>query len=157
MADIGLFMEISGGDVHVASNDLVLDEGLETAVRLSLFCDKRATFDQLPADFPKNDLRGWWGDMRPEVEGDKIGSWLWLLGREKTTAEVLGKARNYARDALQWMIDDKVSSSIDITAAYIPDLYGWLYLYVGIHRPSGNAVDYRFDYQWSAQAAKRSE
>ena len=85
-----------------------VDYALESAVLISLFTDKRAKRDSiLPSDI--SDKRGWWGDqVFPFIDGDQIGSFLWLLERSKTQPNVLIEAKQYIKDALQWMVDDKV-------------------------------------------------
>lgn len=105
------------GDFLFEDNDLVSDDGLQTAAIISLFTDRRARDDDTLPDIVLGDRRGWWGDLvSPEVEDDKIGSRLWLLEREKTLPEALIRAEQYAKEALQWMIDDGVVASISVTA-----------------------------------------
>lgn len=97
------------------AQDLEFDEGLETAVIISLFTDRRANFDDILPDPDNRDLRGWWGDLAsPLVEGDQIGSRLWLLEREKTLKTVLVRAKQYAEEALQWMIEDRIATKIEV-------------------------------------------
>lgn len=95
--------------------DLTPDDGLETAVIDSLFTDRLAEpDDELPDG--DTDRRGWWGDMLAETPGDRIGSRLWLLSREKELPEVLGRAEEYANEALAWLVDDGVANSVEVTA-----------------------------------------
>ena len=83
-------------------------KGLETAIIISLFTDKRD-------DENIDDPRGWWGDT---YQDSPIGSHLWPLNREKRTPEVLQKAEDYAREALQWMVKDGIVKTIDIVASF---------------------------------------
>ncbi|MGL6223897.1 MAG: phage GP46 family protein [Steroidobacteraceae bacterium] len=155
MADIALrFEDFAGGDLFLDGQDLARDDGLESAVLVSLFTDRRATLEQIRAGDDPADLRGWWGDYRAAVDGDQIGSHLWLLRREKQTAEVLSRARQYAEQALAWMIEDKVAKSVTVTTEY--GQAGWLLIESIIERPNGSRVRYRYDYEWAAQAAKRA-
>lgn len=155
MADIALrFEDFAGGDLILEGQDLARDDGLESAVIVSLFTDRRATPEQIRIGDDPADLRGWWGDYRPSVDGDQTGSHLWLLRREKQTSEVLTRARQYAEQALAWMIDDKVAKSITVTTEYGQP--GWLLIESVIERPNGSRVRYRYDYEWAAQAAKRA-
>ena len=97
------------------TQDLEYDEGLETAVIISLFTDRRANFDDILPDSSNRDFRGWWGDLAsPLIEGDQIGSRLWLLEREKTLKTVLVRAKQYAEEALQWMIEDRIATKIEV-------------------------------------------
>lgn len=86
-------------------------EPLPRAVIISLFSWRRAERGDL---LPSTDRMGWWGDTYPPAENDRIGSRLWLLTREKITAETLARAKEYAEEALQWMLDDKVAESVTV-------------------------------------------
>lgn len=155
MADIALIMGEWGGDIAVENLDLVSDDGLETAVIISLFCDRRAaSAEQVPAELPKDDLRGYWGDVRPVVDGDSTGSLLWLLAREKQLPQTLSRAEQYCREALAWMIDDKLATRIDVACSYIA--MGSMLIEIDIFKPDGSPVSYRYNYEWAAQAAKRA-
>lgn len=133
-------------DLCLSGNDLATDAGLHTAVVVSLFSDRRAEADDpLPGS---DDRRGWWADAYPDIDGDLIGSRLWLLAREKQTDEVLNRAREYAQEALQWLIDDGIAQRVTVTAEHVRQ--GVLGLLVEIQRPAGNAVEYRFNYLWEA-------
>ena len=87
------------------------DEGMESAVVLSLFTDARSQ----DGDDPANE-KGWWGDIEAEVEDDVIGSRLWLVGRFKTEQAAEDATEIFAQDALQWMIDDGVAQTVIATA-----------------------------------------
>lgn len=154
MADIALVMGEFNGDVIVDGLDLARDDGLETSVIISLFTDSRATPEQVPVELPQDDLRGYWGDVRPEVEGDTTGSLLWLLSREKQLPVILTRAEQYCREALAWMIEDKIATRVDVAAEYVAT--GWMLITVDIYRPDGDPVRYRYQYEWAAQAAKRA-
>jgi len=132
-------------------NDLATDEGLQTAVILSLFTDRRAD-DSDPLPIGQTDRRGWWGDTLPDVAEDKLGSRLWLLEREKEQTSVLIRAEEYAREALQWLLDDRVAAQVDVTAE-VPRS-GVLGLAIAIHRPRLDPVAYRFTSTWAAQEAR---
>lgn len=155
MADIALtFTDYGGGDLVMSGQDLLRDDGLESAVLVSLFTDRRASAEQLrPGDDPA-DLRGWWGDYNPAVEGDRTGSLLWLLKREKQTRETLARARQYAEQALAWMLEDRVARSLTVTTSYMAP--GFLRIDIEITRPDSSRTQYRYDYEWAAQAAKRA-
>lgn len=158
MSDIGLFWDAAFGaaDLRVASNDLATDGGLETAVLLSLFTDRRAEEgDVLPSG--ETDRRGWWADELPAVAGDRHGSRLWLLAREKDSPEVLQRAQDYAREALAWLVEDLVAERVDVSATSQPHSPGRseLLLDIRIQRPTGAAVTYRYNFNWATQEARR--
>jgi phage gp46-like protein len=145
MSDIRTVWRSFDGDWQVAGPRLDEDDGLETAVVISLFTDRRALRgDVLPE--PKADRRGWWGDDFPDVPGDRIGSRLWLLSREKQLAAVLARAREYALEALQWLIDDGVARAVNVAAEVVRE--GVLGLGVEIRRADKPVAQYRFDLFW---------
>ncbi|MDO8933773.1 MAG: phage GP46 family protein [Rhodocyclaceae bacterium] len=137
-----------GADWLLQQAGLENDDGLETAVVLSLFSDARAREgDVLPAGA---DLRGWWADAYAANVGDRHGSRLWLLARRKQLPEVLAEAKGYAEEALAWMVADGAASRVEVVAS-IPRPE-WLGLSVAIHRPNGNVVRYRFEALWASLA-----
>jgi phage gp46-like protein len=152
MADLALQWNGQAGDLALEADDLVRDDGLETAVILSLFLDRRADPGDVLPD-AGTDRRGWWGDAVPPVAGDQIGSRLWLLSREKETAAALRRAEEFACEALQWLVEDRVAERVEV-AAQVPRT-GLLGLAITIHRPRKDPVQYRFDRTWSAQQARR--
>lgn len=154
MSDIGLtwILEEGGADFTVSGNDLVVDNGLETDVFLSLFTDRRAEDgDVLPTG--ELDRRGWWGDAFPVVPGDRFGSRLWLLARAKEVPETLRRAEEYASEALVHLVEDRVVERVEVTAAF--ERRGVMRLTVPIYRPRVDVVTYQYDYAWAAQAARR--
>lgn len=85
---------------------------LETLIIVSLFTDRRANpADRLPPG--QTDPRGWWGDSYSDVQGDRIGSRLWLLEGATTYPQLPVVARGYCLEALQWMIEDGVAARVD--------------------------------------------
>lgn len=126
--------------------DLADDRGLETAVVLSLFTDRRADDDDRLPD-QSGDRRGWWGDAFPDIPADQIGSRLWLLHREKQTRDVVLRAREYASEALAWLIDDGVAAAVRVDAYTLRP--GVLAIEVEIDRPGQIAA--RFQFAWEAQ------
>jgi len=154
MADAAMVMTEFGGDLVLFGFDLERDDGLETAVIISLFTDRRASAEQIPPEYPQDDLRGYWGDITNASASDQTGSLLWLLAREKQLPQTLSRAEQYCREALSWMIEDLVSTRIDVVASYISQ--GWMRLVIDIYRPTGQAVRFQYNYEWSAQAGKRA-
>lgn len=154
MADAAMVMTEFGGDLVLFGFDLERDDGLETAVIISLFTDRRASAEQIPPEYEQDDLRGYWGDLTNVSATDQTGSLLWLLAREKELPQTLSRAEQYYRDALAWMIDDVVATTIEVAASY--HSRGVMLLVIDIYRPTGPTVRYRYNYEWSAQAGKRA-
>ncbi len=154
MSDIALIWNdaLGSADLAVDANDLLRDGGLETAVFLSLFTDRRAEDGDVLPD-GETDRRGWWGDSVPVAPGDRIGSRLWLLARSKQVSDVQARAPQYAREALQWLIDDRVADRVDVESEIVGN--GVLVISVTVHRPKSDPAEFRFNYNWAAQEVRR--
>lgn len=146
MADITVSWNplTSQGDWTLGSGDLTTGNDLATAVLVSLFTDRLATVDFQP---PGHDIdrRGWWADA---YTSDPIGSNLWQLERGIKTSETMNTAISYARQALQWLIDDGVASLVDVIGNWQGDGSLALALQVTITEPSGNISRFKFANMW---------
>lgn len=151
MSDVGIFLVNSCFDLKLndAGNDLARDEGLETAVTISLFTDQRAESGELP--FPYTDKRGWWADPLSEVDKDQIGSKLWLVERGKRTNVDLTRIVAYAKEALDWMVEDGVASDIEVSGAFESNQ---TVLRIQISKP-GN-LEERYSVLWDEQEVRRA-
>lgn len=129
-------------DLKVSGPDFASDKDLESAVIFSLFTDRRADPDEVADPM---DRRGWWADTFPNVEGDKIGSKLWLLQREKQTQQTLNRARVYCQEALAWLVDDGVAESVDIEVEWVR--MGFLGISVTVYRPEGDET-FQYEAAW---------
>lgn len=112
-------------DVLLNGTDLATDNSLTTSVVLSLMLDAYVQ--------GQSDHRGWWADALSEVP---VGSKLWLLKREKQTANVLAAAQNYAEDALEWMLRDGLCHQVQVAASW--QGRGRLLLNVSMTLPDGS-------------------
>lgn len=130
---------------------------LEAAVFLSLFSDARVERHELPVG--DTDLRGFWGDTFPEVENDVWGGKLWLSDRGKltavATADVDGafspeQIAGLAYDALAWMIEDGVASSIETTAELRDDGNGVELVVTIVRERTDETVTFRYDLLWES-------
>ena len=129
-------LTINGVESTAASS---ADE-LTRAVIISLFTWRRSN----PDDVIEGQKMGWWGDAT--VSNDRIGSRLWLLAREKVLPATINRAREYAIEALQWLIDDGVASRVDVSA----ERFGiaGIALVAAIYRTDGSKTALRFDNAW---------
>lgn len=137
-----VFFDGDEQDVFVQNIDL------PRAVLISLFTWRRANAD----DITEGQKMGYWGDVvEPPAVNDKIGSRLWLLSREKLTNSVFNRAREYALEALQWLIDDGIASRVDVLA----ERYGvdGLALQCTIYRADGRKITLRFNDVWEVVRA----
>ncbi|WEK11006.1 MAG: phage GP46 family protein [Candidatus Pseudomonas colombiensis] len=88
-----------------------LKQALTRSVLISLYTWRRAADDDALDD---EERFGWWGDSFPSVADDRIGSRLWLLRRVKLTRQTQLDAEFYAREALQWLVEDGHCSTVEI-------------------------------------------
>ena len=148
MSDLALVWQDLSADCAISGADLLRDDGLQTAVILSLFLDRRAREDDVIPDGTGN-RRGWWADTAlPSISNgaqgnyDSHGSRLWLLHREKQMPEVLRRAKDYAQEGLAWLIEDKVARKVDVVATNPQD--GWLVLDITVTLHNGGLERYQF-------------
>jgi phage gp46-like protein len=139
--DICLLWDAANGcaDFAMDGAQLALGNDLETAVLISLFTDEVADPADLSPLSEQPDPRGWWADT---YEADQIGSKLWQAFSRVRNQDTLNWASDTASRALQWLIDDGVARSIEVS----PSFYGkgGLALSIVITEPSGKASPFRF-------------
>ena len=144
MSDIRTAWKVDRGDWSLVGGGGALASGgdLFTAVAISLFSDRQAGGDD---DIPdgSGDPRGWWGDD-PE---QRVGSRFWLLLRSKRTQETLLRARDYAQEALQWMIDDGVVAQFIVVTEWT--LQNRLAVQVTALRSDGQTEAMNFAWAWA--------
>jgi phage gp46-like protein len=142
------------GDWSLADGDLQSGQDLETACLVSLFTDRLATPDFVPTD-GTSDRRGWWADLYSD---QPLGSNLWQLDRAKKTRDTLGLARRYAQDALQWLIDDSVASSVVVDTRWLDNAIGgtMMGIAVAITKPDGSLTRFVYGWAWDNLATLRA-
>ena len=133
--------DLSAASVQTSAQ--TFEDPLVRSVFVSLFTWRRAA----PDDRHVGERWGWWGDNVSQFDGDQIGSRLWLLAREKLTAQTLNRARDYATEALAWLVKDGVASRYEVTT----ERFGvdGMAILVRMYRRDGTARDLRFDNAWS--------
>ncbi len=145
MSDVAIQWDVTLGRGDWVLSGALIETGddLQTAVLLSLFTDRVAEADDVIPD-GTSDRRGWWGDA---YESNPIGSRLWLLDRAKGTAETVASARDYIVEALQWLIDDGVVASFEITVEWTAPMQ--LGAQVVALRNDGTSVPMSFPWVWA--------
>lgn len=152
MGDLALLWDSGEFDLSIDSStdDLVGDDGLRTAVILSLYIDARAGDDDEITD-GTDDLRGCWFDEFLSPDGG-YGSKSWLvIERGKITESAMREIEAHDADALQWMIDDHVARDVSVIVSSDGDS---IVREVTITRPSGTDVRFRFSAQWQAEISR---
>lgn len=132
------------GDLARASDgSLLVDDGLETVVTLSLFTDAPATADD--GIEKVEDRRGWWFDAFDADDPSPTGSRLWLLQRALLTAESMKACASEAKRALEWMVAAGAASAVDAVVARVDNQDDAARMVVTITGPSGDVI---FQNEW---------
>ena len=141
-------------DVGIACADLAVGNDLSTAIMISLFTDRRANEDDVLPDGTAP--RGWWADA---MDGQKIGSRLWLLERARSLPETFALAKDYAQEALQWLVDDGVAAKVDVAATGVhgTDCINVLQLQIDITQPDGKRLGWKYRYAWDLRQVQTCE
>lgn len=107
-----------------ADGDIVTADQLDTALLMSLFCERRASASEVA---PPEQRRGWIGNEGTSFE---IGSKLWLYEQARLTKTTLNGITTEAASALQWLVDDGIAVKVDTSVSLIngsPQLTANLY------------------------------
>ena len=84
-----------------AAGDFEQENGLDTAVLLSLFAEGRS-----------DNRGGWWGNELSEVSGFQLGSSLWDISRQNNNQNTRIALIDEIERALSWLVEDSVASSV---------------------------------------------
>jgi len=105
-------------DIAIAANgDLATTEGFDTALKMSLFEERRADRQEM---IPSERRRGWWGNELFDEAAFEIGSKLWLIDQARLNQETLNRAIDYVRQALQWLINDNHVEAVEVSGELKP-------------------------------------
>lgn len=130
-----------------ATADFAREDTLQTAVVLSLLCDRTAQAHEVDAGA---DRRGWWADAFSQANAmdraaaDSFGSRLWLLMREKQVPRTRERVRDAVKEALAWLVEDGVVKAVDVVV-FAPRP-GW---YVADVTVQLLAASRRFRFEWN--------
>lgn len=122
-------------DVSIENGDLAGVDGFDSAIWVSLFTDARA-----PESIVRKpeDRRGWIGNLASPVENRDLGGLLWLTDQRRLNQDTLNEVVDYARQSLNWFVEDSIAKSITVSGEIIP-LQG-IRLAIIIKTPDGNTV-----------------
>jgi len=124
---------------RIVGNDLDDTDVVRDLIAFSLFTWRRARADD---DVPDGASRqGWFAD--PE-----LGSRLWLLRGRKITTETLADARQYAEEALAWMVDRAILASVTATAQRSAEVREGIEIAIDYRRPDGPVETVRYARLW---------
>lgn len=133
-------LDAGGADLALELGALAVDDGIATALIVSLFSDALVERDELPLGH--TDRRGWWGDGVAPAREDGIGSRLWLSQPAKARGSLPARVEGWARDALRWLVDEGHAVSVAADAAW--GARSRLDLVVTVLLPSGEESRYVF-------------
>lgn len=108
------YYDIAFGD----DGDFVKTEGFDTAIKMSLMCERRADASEIPSAEYR---RGWLGNVQLGFDNFQVGSKLWLLSQARADQDTLNNSVTYTQECLQWMIDTSLIDKIDVFAEYRND------------------------------------
>ena len=128
--DVKLVQTDDGGDIEFVAGQPVMDQGLETAVYISLFSGD------------------WWGNAISE-QNEKLESNLEEIYNRNLSNKTRLDAEEYVRKALEWMISLGIAKRIDVSAS-LPTP-GWLGLEITIIEPNGSEQNFRYSINWAKQ------
>ncbi len=132
--DIAFILTPDGGQIIYTGGQPLMDPGgLENAVTISLFT-----------------ALGYWANALNENDPDKqIGSDFEERVKPKAITTVyLRDVEDAARDALQWMINQKIAQTIEAVTIW-PEL-NTVNLEILITMPDGETVTVRYELNWEA-------
>lgn len=99
-------------DLDIENGDFAKTNSLDTALYMSVFCEKRA--NQLSEPTLR---RGHFTNQFSRVSGYEIGSLFWLYtSQAKNTMANLTLLENAVNEGLRWLIDDAIISKTNIKA-----------------------------------------
>ena len=137
-------------DIGFTETDLETDAGLETATLISLYSDGRATPEEV--DELENELKGYWGDMFPDIPGDQHGSLLWTTHRYKQTNQNRLDIQSKTESCLEWMKEDGIAESVIVNTSIIEN--GVVQSDVDIVKPEDKGTA-KISNVWNAQGLIR--
>ena len=127
------------GDDHTAIDliygnnyDLHRDDGLTSAITLSIYSDARV-----------GNKNGWWGDSYLDPDDKVANSKLWTLLGKTTTQEHINLGIDYIKQALQWMLDDQLLLDIKVSANHLKRKLDIFAFKIIATKPDGNVLSLR--------------
>ncbi len=117
---------------------------LAQLVLLSLLSWRAAGADD---PLPAAERNGWWADALDDTE--PLGSRLWLLARGRASVDSANRAREYAEEALAWMVTDGACETVTVTTE-LDAAAGRIALSVVVDAGDGKKIAVQFADLWGA-------
>jgi len=138
-------------DINLSAGQLVVDDGLQTSVLISILTNALASDDdELPFESTEVTARqGWWGTDLLNLDTGTLGSKLWLNSREKITNQSIERIRENVTASLQWLLDDGIAELVDVLVERADTSEAQdISIEVKIKQPGGNEINFRFSEIW---------
>lgn len=116
--------------------DFATTDGLESAILVSLFSDRRADESEVSDPMQR---RGWIGDLVSDIPQDRYGSGLWLYEQRRLTDAISSGVRSEAVQSLDWMVEMGLVNYVDGAVTRTPSLRQ-LGLALTLHFANGGPV-----------------
>lgn len=99
-----------------ADGDLQGTDSFNTALLMSLYCERRAGASEI-ADVSQR--RGWWGNVLSRIPGFEIGSKFWLLNQARTTQNNLNYGITYLQDGFNWLVQQGYAKKVQVSGRIV--------------------------------------
>lgn len=129
------------------TGDFILDDSFETAILMSIFCEKRADKTEVPDVLFQ---RGWIGNLF-FPDGYEIGSKIWLYEQARLTNDTINGIKDELINATKWMIEDGYATDINVTMGF-DRVKGIINTTLKIQFSSGRVKDFFYEL-WIATGA----
>jgi phage gp46-like protein len=112
MIDIKLIDQGTHLDIDYASNgDFDMEDGFDTAIIMSLFCEKRASESEVSEATLR---RGWIGNKYYNEDGGENGSKIWVHTEQgRITNTNLNNVKNTGQLGLDWFVEQEFLNKIE--------------------------------------------
>ena len=115
------FTQDQNGDYDLSigeDGDFASVDGYDTALMMSLLCERRAIASQV---FEPSLRRGWLGNENSREDGFEQGSLVWLYEQARLNSDTTNGIEVYAAQGFQWLLDDNLVQSIELGASILRD------------------------------------
>ena len=117
IVDIAFIQDQNGiFDWDIADNgDFVTTSGFDSALSMSLLCERRASEAQVPTPRYR---RGWIGNADSDFVDFEIGSLIWLYDQKRMTSDTANGIKSEANAGVAWFLEDELVTTITSTVSF---------------------------------------
>jgi phage gp46-like protein len=97
-----------------ADGDFVMEDGFDTQILMSFFCQKRANESEIAEPIYRG---GWVGNKYYNEDGYENGSKIWVhTNQGRITNTSINDTVDAGQKGLNWLVDDELLNDIEVTA-----------------------------------------